>query len=527
MCGIAGIMGKNANQLFIKQLLQPISHRGEPGYRNEIFSFKNLSVGAHRLAIIDEEGGKQPRIDQRQEVVSVFNGEIYNHAKLKQQIISDIPFLSSCDSEVVLNSYLKWGDDFVNYLDGKYAIAIYDFRRKLLILARDNMGIKPLYYARYRNNWVFSSEIKSFAFIQNNISEIIELEPGCIWKNNINKKYFNIKKFSNQSICNKSISDYIPKFKKHLTEAVEKRILKKSSAIPCLLSGGVDSSIIVYLAKQLDSKVIAYTLAAPNMLSSDLQAAQTLCQQLKVQHVIVSPSVKEMQDFYLKSGVYMTESFESVLVRNAVSYHFVCRQIREDGFKYCLNGEGADELFGGYDFINEVPKVEQDDMIWHSLSIIHKTYLQMADRASMYATLEARVPYMDKALVAFCLSLPKEARINNGINKAILRKSFQDELPQSIVNRQKSGMNEGAGFGINNSKTSIYYEAVRVYYKENPKKYAEDIKICKKKSSEARINFTSVEEIYNFAQFYRLNYFKLKNSMQRLQLNTKLYKDII
>jgi asparagine synthase (glutamine-hydrolysing) len=297
--------------------------------------------------------------------------------------------------------------------------------------------------------------------------------------------------------------------------------------IACLLSGGIDSAIITYLASKLHPCVIAYTLAAPNMPSADLIAAKTLCQQLNIEHVIVSPSVHEMKKFYLEQGVYMTESFEPVLVRNAVSYHFLCRRVVEDGFKYCLNGEGADELFGGYDFVKEAPIHLQDDVIWHSLSIIHKTYLQMADRASMYATLEARVPYMDKDLIEFCLTLPPSARLNENSNKVLLRQAFQNELPDSITYRKKTGMNEGAGFGINASKESIYHQSVHSYYENHASKFEEDVALCKREAIDGKIDLSEIEEVYNFAKFVSLNYQKLRGSQNRLQLNTKLKQNLV
>ena len=234
-----------------------------------------------------------------------------------------------------------------------------------------------------------------------------------------------------------------------------------------------------------------------------------------------------MQLFYLDEGVYMTESFEPVLVRNAVSYHFLCRRVVADGFKFCLNGEGADELFGGYDFVREVPIHLQDDVIWHSLSIIHKTYLQMADRASMYATLEARVPYMDRDLIEFCLSLPPNARVSGNDNKVLLRQAFKNELPENITYRRKTGMNEGAGFGVNASKESIYHQAVDTYYKNHVSKFKEDLNLCNSVAIEGKLDLTDIEEVYNFARFVRLNYIKLRNSQNRLQLNTKLKKVLV
>lgn len=530
MCGIAGIIGKNANETLLKEILFPIEHRGETLHRNETLVIPGaMAIGTHRLAIVDEPSGKQPVQAKNREIYCVFNGEIYNHAILRQILCdkSDNQFTSQCDSEVVLYAYLKWGDDFVQHLDGKFAIAIFDQEKNVFILARDPMGIKPLYYTQLQGDWIFASELKALTSLKAKLSDIIELEPGTLWKNGIVKPYFKLKKFSTLKNFNAPIDHYSKQLTHFLSKAVQKRIPDKASKIACLLSGGVDSSIITYLARQLHPKVVAYTLAAPHMPSADLLAAQKLCQELDIEHIIVSPSVHEMQQFYLNEGVYMTESFEPVLVRNAVSYHFLCRRVVEDGFKYCLNGEGSDELFGGYDFVREAPIQLQDDIIWHSLSIIHKTYLQMADRASMYATLEARVPFMDKDLVEFCLSLPSNARIHGKDNKFLLREAFKKVLPESIAYRRKTGMNEGAGFGVNATKESIYYQAVKAYYENNIDQFEHDLNLCKQIDTLGIFDLNDIEEVYDFARFVDLNFSKLKNSLSRLQLNTKLKQKLV
>lgn len=525
MCGISGIIGPIAAEALLKQLLDPIAHRGELRYRHETLIRSGLAIGTHRLAIVDELSGKQPVQDNHRRAFCVFNGEIYNHATLRHELASYHSFVSKCDSEVVLQAYLHWGDEFIKYLDGKFAIFIFDEAKNISILARDPMGVKPLYYAKHRESWLFSSELKSFLSLKDSNLEILEIEPGSIWKNGEVKKYFTLEKFSRTS-SNDSLLAMQPTLKNHLFKAVAKRIPKEAARIACLLSGGIDSSVITYLASQIHPHVTAYTLAAPHMPSADLHAAKTLSQHCNIEHVVVSPAVQEMQKLYLEEGVYMTESFEPVLVRNAVSYHFVCRQIAKDGFKYCLNGEGADELFGGYDFVREAPADRQDDVIWHSLSIIHKTYLQMADRASMYATLEARVPYLDKDLIAFCLSLPPEGRISGDKNKVILRQTFKGELPDSIINRRKTGMNEGAGFGVNATKESIYYKAVETYYQEHPNQFDEDLALCKTVKRPTQIDLTDIEELYNFAKFIRLKYTQLKGSLMKLQLNTRLRREL-
>ena len=522
MCGIAGILGTNQNENDLRQLLNPIIHRGEEKYRYETLVTPEVVLGTHRLAIVDETHGKQPFQSQDKLVITIFNGQIYNHAELREILSTEFKFNSICDTEVVLNSYLKWGKNFVNHLDGQFAIALYDGRKKELILARDPMGIKPLYYSYHQGKLFFSSEIKSL--VKNLNSEIIELPPGSLWVNFQQETYFSLEKFNSEKDFNKENSDYIPILKEALKKAVEKRIKKDDFKIACLLSGGVDSSIVTYLASQVHPNVVAYTLSEPGKKSGDLQSSVRMVDFLNIKHVVVSPSVEEMSEFYLKYGVYMTESFEPVLVRNAVAYHFVCRQVAADGFKYCLNGEGADELFGGYDFVREAPKEAQDELIRHSLSIIHNSYLKMADRASMYTTLEARVPYMDKEFVKLALRLPPQARIQGDTNKAALRALFQGELPEEIIYRKKVGMNEGAGFGVNQPDQSIYYKAVKRYYEKTPHQYEQDLALCSKENDQGSIDLNQIEEVYNFARFVEYGFKKLKNSTQRLQLNTSLRK---
>ncbi len=524
MCGIAGILGNTPNENELRHLLDPIAHRGEEKYRYEMLITPEVALGMHRLGIVDEGSGKQPFQSQDKRVAAIFNGEIYNHHELRQELSSKFNFNSVCDSEVILNAYLKWDMSFVDYLDGKFAIAIYDNRKKSLILARDSMGVKPLYYSYHEDKVFFSSEVKSLAKKVN--SEIIELSPGSIWINLKEEKYINLGNFNSGSEINKKEPSYLHTLKSTLKNAVEKRINKDDSKIACLLSGGVDSSIVTYLASRIHPNVIAYTLSEPNKNSADLQAATKLCELLNIKHVIVLPSVQEMGEFYLKRGVYMTESFEPVLVRNAVAYHYVCRQVAADGFKYCLNGEGADELFGGYDFIREAPKGKQDELIRYSLSIIHNSYLKMADRASMYTTLEARVPYMDKALVELALKLPPKARIQGDTNKVALRALFQGKLPLEITHRKKVGMNEGAGFGVNRPDQSIYFQTVKSYYEKRPHQYEEDLALCSREDDHNHIDLNQIEEVYNFARFIEYGFKKLRNSTERLQLNTSLKQDV-
>lgn len=524
MCGIAGIVGPLAAQRSLEELLTPLAHRGEPSFQNEVNITPNqFALGMHRLAIVDAPHGKQPKTTPDGKIICIFNGEIYNHVALKQELSPYFTFTSACDTEVILFSYCYWGEEFVHKLDGKFAIAIYDSIKEELILTRDPMGVKPIYYATEKNSFLFSSEIKSFSTCSD-IETIDELPPGTLWNNGRILPYFKLPSFIPSE---QNFSEATEKLATLLNSAVSKRIPGDAKAIASLLSGGIDSSIITYLAHKRHPNVVAYTLSVPGKESADLNAAKELCETFNITHKIVSPSISDMQQFYLREGVYMTESFEPVLVRNAVSYHFLCRQVTADGFKYCLNGEGADELFGGYDFVREASPSLRDKALEYSLRYIYRTYLQMADRASMYATLEARVPYMDRKLVEFCLTLPPEFRINDTQNKLILRQLYKNKLPDSITQRVKVGMNEGSGYGRNIPTESIYYQAVYNFYQSNSSVLENDLKVCHAYQEKYQLNIKDIEEVYNFARFHSYGFHRLRIEPTRLHLNTALKQDLI
>jgi asparagine synthase (glutamine-hydrolysing) len=518
MCGIAGIFGKEANEILLKEMLSSITHRGEQAYQYENKILNNVCIGMNRLGIVDEHHGKQPYTDNNG-VYCIFNGEIYNCTQIKNELKGSRQFTTGCDTEVVLQSYLHWGEQFVEKLDGKFAICIVDLNKNIFILARDHIGIKPLYYALLNESVFFSSEIKSFSGMPN-ISQINMIPPGSIWINGKLKTYYSV-----PPLMVAEDKANLPELKSILINAVRKRIPSDASKISCLLSGGVDSSIILYIATLCHPNVEAFTFANPNQ-SADLEAAQRLCSILKIKHTIVSPAEEELMDFYLKKGVFLTESYEPVLVRNAVSYHHLCKAVRDKGYKFVLNGEGADEIFGGYAFFKEVEPHLRDEAIRESLLSIHQTYLQMADRASMFATLEARVPFMDKELINYSMTFPSHFRINGDVDKWALRQLFKDELPAFITERAKIGMNEGAGFGRNQPTESIYFKALKSYYDKNSSLHEHDLEVCKQYAELFKINVAHLEEVYNFARFTEYGYHRYTPSQQRLQLNTALIRDL-
>jgi asparagine synthase (glutamine-hydrolysing) len=518
MCGIAGIIGSNTDsQKLLNNMLSKISHRGEEKYQKECINLPQYSIGTNRLAIVDEQNGKQP-FSWKNKVFCISNGEIYNHKELKIELEKHYNFTSNCDTETIVISYLYWGNEFVEHLDGKFAICIVDTINEKYILARDHIGIKPLYFSKNEKTLFFASELKSFCELSS-LKDIHSLQPGHLMINGNIQRYYQVPDYNiNDKVTCTTLLDGLSDM---IVKAIKKRIHSENDKVACLLSGGIDSSIILYLANQLGAKVQAFTFANTNEYSSDLEAAKKLCKALGIDHIIVSPSKKELQDFYLKYGVYLTESYEPVLVRNAVSYHFVCKEVRRKGYKYLLNGEGADELFGGYDYFKELPQELQDNKIKESLLNLHLSYLQMADRASMYTTIEARVPYLDKELINYSFTLPENYRIRGNIDKWSLRESFKGKLPEYIVNRQKMGMNEGAGFGKNTAE-GIYYNAVQDCYNKDSNLFENDLKFCLLHSDKFKINVDNIEEVYNFCRYAEYGFIRLSESNIRLQLNTRL-----
>ncbi len=521
MCGISGIIGAIANPAILTQMLSKIGHRGEPSYFAEVSYGDGFAVGTNRLAIVDSSHGKQPFVSEDQRVLCISNGEIYNYKSFHTIYGQKYKFKTECDIESILAGYLISGEAIFDQIEGMYSVFIRDERNESWYLARDHLGIKPIYYAwDEKSNFYFSSELKSFEGLLL-IKEIYTLLPGEVIKNGKLIKNRMLYPFGGEG-SSETQENILSQGRNILESAVQKMIPNTGEKIACLLSGGVDSSTVLYLAYLANAgNVEAYTFYNKQAhQSDDYEAAKQICSLLGIKLITVSPTIEELMDFYLKRGVWMTETFECALVRNAVSYHFLCKAVRDDGYKFALSGEGADEILGGYDYFSRLDVSLRDQAIAKSLEEIHRTYLQMSDRASMFATLEVRVPYMDEDFTSYVTQLPSQYRISEKGNKWLLRNMYEGEIPDNIRLRAKVGMNQGAGYGSNDPGESIYYQAISKYYMLAPMQMQNDLELTQAIGRDFGLIDPNQEEIYNFSRYIEYGFGRLKNNQTRPQLNT-------
>jgi asparagine synthase (glutamine-hydrolysing) len=435
MCGIAGAYQSNSAKS-VDQMVLRLKHRGPDG--DGVTTTPTTILGHTRLAILDVDGGHQP-LNDGQAWIS-FNGEIYNHADLRHHYLKDQTFKTRTDTETVLALYQRFGPHCVEMLNGMFAFAISTGSE--LFLARDPLGIKPLYVGQKDGQTVFASEIKALSQVTNDIREF----PAGTWfhsKKGWHHFYDLDASLSDELPAAESESAALAAIRDSLGVAVRTRLM---SDVPLgvSLSGGLDSSIISMLANHDAPGLHSFAVGVEG--SPDLEAAHLMSEFLGTQH---HPYVYTEQDMLavLPEVVYYLESFDPALVRSAIP-NYMLAKMASDYVKVILTGEGADELFAGYAYLSRY--AEPDDLQQELVSItaaLHNTNLQRGDRMSMAHGLEARVPFLDVDSVALALSLPPEWKIQDDGRpaKALLRRAFEGLLPDEIVYRPKMKFSKGAG----------------------------------------------------------------------------------
>lgn len=434
MCGIAGALNQPANKN-VQTMVASLAHRGPDG--NGIQTLENGTLGHTRLAILDPEGGHQPM--QFEDVSIVFNGEIYNYRELQEKYLSDVLLNTTSDTEVLLHLFKKFGAEFVRLLDGMFAFVIHNDDEYLI--ARDPIGIKPLYLGKGIDGETtfFASEIKTLQGVTTSIQEF----PAGHWLHSKTgwNRYYSLRKTIQP--FQGSEEDALSLIRQTLSDAVQKRMLA-DVPVGVSLSGGLDSSIVSMLACKENEQLHSFAVGVEG--SEDLIAAQQMAEFLETQHHQLIYNSEDMLEA-LPDVLFYLETFDPALVRSAIPNYFLAK-LASEHVKVFLTGEGADELYAGYEYLSDIkgPETLQEEMI-DITEALHNTNLQRADRMSMAFGLEARVPFLDVKSVSTALGFSPSWKLHTEerVSKHLLRQAFVDELPENIVYRPKQKFSHGAG----------------------------------------------------------------------------------
>ena len=457
MCGIVCAFNTSNDKLLRSRVLEmakTIRHRG-PDWSG-IYSNKNAIIAHERLAIVDPSSGQQPLFSQDDRYILAANGEIYNHKELRDEF-PDYNFSTKSDCEVILPLYEKYGPDFLDKINGIFAFAIYDSHKDEYFIARDHMGIIPLYIGwDEKNVFYVSSELKA---LEGQCEKIELFPPGqyLISSENKFKKWYirDWEYFDNV----KSLESDITKLRESLEDAVKRQLM---SDVPygVLLSGGLDSSITSAIAKKYSEKRIEtddtqrawwpqlHSFSVGLKGSPDLAAARKVANHIGTVHHEIIFTIQEGLDA-IKDVIYNLETYDITTVRASTPMYLMARVIKSMGIKMVLSGEGADELFGGYLYFHKAPSAESfHEETVRKLNKLHMYDCLRANKSLAAWGVEGRVPFLDKEFIDVAMTLnPKDKMINNQrMEKWILRKAFRDYLPDEILWRQKEQFSDGVGY---------------------------------------------------------------------------------
>jgi asparagine synthase (glutamine-hydrolysing) len=459
MCGIIGVfdLKQRYDELRpgVLQMSKKIRHRG-PDWSG-IYCSDRAILAHERLAIVDPASGAQPLLSEDGNLILTVNGEIYNHIELRKQLKEDYHFRTKSDCEVILALYREKGVTFINDLSGIFAFALYDKLNDTYLIARDHMGIVPLYKGWDKHgNFYVASELKSLEGV---CPRIEVFPPGhyLYSKDSCEKQWYQ-PQWTTYDAVKDNISS-IEELRKELEDSVHRQLM---SDVPygVLLSGGLDSSIISAIARKFAARRIEtqdlneawwprlHSFAVGLDGSPDLAAAQKVADHIGTVHHEVKFSIQEGLDA-LSDVIYHLETYDVTTVRASTPMYLLARVIKSMGVKMVLSGEGADEIFGGYLYFHKAPdaKAFHEETV-RKLSKLHLYDCLRANKSLAAWGIEGRVPFLDKEFLDVAMRLnPLDKMATNGRpEKWILRKAFEDILPESVAWRQKEQFSDGVGY---------------------------------------------------------------------------------
>jgi asparagine synthase (glutamine-hydrolysing) len=445
MCGIAGSINVRDVET-VNRMLDSLPHRG-PNDRG-IHTLKKGVFGHTRLSIVDVAKGHQPIVVNDGNTGIICNGEIYNFKKIRAKLSPHYRFKTKSDTEVILRLYQEKGPQCVYELDGMFAFAIFDDDD--FMLARDPIGIKPLYYGYKEDHLYFSSELGAMSLA--GLKEVHEFPAGHYYTPEEGfVKYYSIPEIQDHILTDiGKTSDLI---RDTFIRSVKKRLLADAEVpVGSFCSGGLDSSLVAAIAADEIPNLHTFVVGMEDEMgdvSDDIKAARIASKHIGSTHHELLFTEDEYYEA-LPIVIKELESYDPSLVRCAVPCYFTCK-LAAEYVTVVLTGEGADELFTGYHYMKHFPFDKLNLEARRCIGNLHNINLQRADRMGMFFSLELRVPFLDVEMVDLSMKIPPELKIreHNGakIEKWILRKAFEDTdyLPEEILWRYKVQYTQGAG----------------------------------------------------------------------------------
>lgn len=459
MCGFIGVfdLKQDAQELRtqVLEMSKRIRHRG-PDWSGMYYGDRAL-LAHERLAIVDPTSGRQPLFSENGKQVLAVNGEIYNHRELRNQLKNPYNFRTESDCEIILALYRDKGVDFLEDLNGIFAFALYDEENDSYLIARDHMGIIPLYMGHDPNGQFYvASELKALEGICNHIELF---PPGHYLSSKDDKpKRWYTRDWESYDTVKDNKTD-IAELRDALEKAVQRQLM---SDVPygVLLSGGLDSSVISAIAKKFASKRVEsdskqdawwpqlHSFAVGLEGSPDLAAARKVADHIGTIHHEIHFTIQEGLDA-IRDVIYHLETYDVTTIRASTPMYLMARAIKSMGVKMVLSGEGSDELFGGYLYFHKAPNPQAfHEETVRKLSKLHLYDNLRANKSLAAWGVEGRVPFLDKEFIDVAMRInPKDKMITKDrMEKWVVRKAFEDYLPESVAWRQKEQFSDGVGY---------------------------------------------------------------------------------
>lgn len=459
MCGIVAIFNIQEQTPELRQkalrMSQKIRHRG-PDWSG-IYNGGSAILSHERLSIVDPESGKQPLFSPDMKQILAVNGEIYNHQDIRRQYAEKYQFQTGSDCEVILALYREKGIDFLEDLSGIFAFALYDAEKDEFLIARDPIGVIPLYIGYDNDGKVYvASEMKA---LEGNCDRYEVFLPGHYYSSREGKmtRYYKRDWMEYDAVKDNgaSVQDI-----HDALEAAVKRQLMSDVPYGVLLSGGLDSSVISAVAEKFSECRIEdgsasrawwprlHSFAVGLKGAPDLAKAKMVADHIGTVHHEINYTIQEGLDA-IRDVIYFIETYDVTTVRASTPMYLLARVIKSMGIKMVLSGEGADEVFGGYLYFHKAPNAKA----FHEETVrkLSKLYLYDCLRANKSLSawgVEGRVPFLDKEFLDVAMRTNPEAKMCPGktIEKKIVREAFADMLPEAVAWRQKEQFSDGVGY---------------------------------------------------------------------------------